>query len=801
MAVRRMTAPGDDARVRGDWPQGRALAIAFAALACACALLSLSGWVVGSRVIAGLGDPLHPPWPWTSIGYIALSLGFVLAIHGRTTAARTLWLVPIAIALTALIQTAWHMDLGVDRILLPEPLRDMAPPNAGRPGATPTSLLLMFAAAGLIASSRRLRHDALASLLASGALGLATAAGVLLIFAFPDDPLAQLYRLSIPSAIIALCLMASFTFWQSSFGWVQALTEKQAGTRLFQMLLPAALTFPVLPLLIQAMFERSGVMSPFAAASLAMVFNILAIGLVSYWAVRRVSQEHAALNNTLQALRSSQERLASATSAHKLGVFEWDAATDRFDWSPGAEELLGLVPGGISNFEDWRNQTDPEDAESLVAALRIAVAEGAETFSFRYHLTQPNGPRRALEGSLRCFYDDRGRLTRTVGVVMDVTERDASEAALRARAAQLRSILATVPDAMVVVDQQGAVRQFSAAAERLWGYHADTVLGQDMGMLAPEEDREQNITSLRRFIADRDTGAVAPTRTVLGLSAAGDRVPLEVRSGLARTDEGPLVTMFFRDITARLETERRMVDLGTDLAHVSRQSAMSELASDIAHELNQPLTATANFLAAARILLEQGKTGERVEDMLQLGIDQTQRAGQILRRLRDFASGGDVEMRPESVERTVRDAVDLALVGSSQFYLDLVCEFDPQAPQIFVDRIQIQQVLVNLLRNANEALKAIPRDKRRLEITSNSIDQSWVAIEVSDNGPGIPENILNQLFSRFTTTKGGGGGMGIGLSISRRIIESHGGTLTAENRMEGGAKFRFTLPAEEQGEE
>lgn len=777
------------------------LAIAFAALACACALIALSGWLIGSPLVAGLGDPMRPPWPWTCIGYVALSLGFVLAIQGRTAAARCLWLVPITIALVALIETAWQVDLGVDQILLPEPVRDLALPNAGRPSATPTSFLLMFAAAGLVASSRRLRHDALASLIASGALGLATAAGVLLIFAFPDDPLVRLYRLSIPSALIALCLMASFTFWQSSFGWVRALTAKQAGTRLFQMLLPAALTFPVLPLLIQAMFESSGLMSPFVAASLAMAFNILAIGLVTYWAVRRVGQEHATLISTLHALQSSEERLASATSAHKLGVFEWDAATNAFDWSPGAEERLGLVPGSIANFDDWRSQTDPEDAESLLAALRIAMAEGADTFSFRYHLTQPNGPRRALEGSLRCFYDERGRLARTVGVVMDVTERDAREAELRAQAAQLRSILATVPDAMVVVDQRGAVRQFSAAAERLWGYSADEVLGQDMGMLAPEDEREQNITSLRRFIADRETGAVAPTRTVLGLSATGERIPLEVRSGLARTDEGPLVTMFFRDITARLETERRMVDLGTDLAHVSRQSAMSELASDIAHELNQPLTATANFLAAARILIEQGETGERVEDMLQLGIDQTQRAGQILRRLRDFASGGDVEMRPESVERTVRDAVDLALVGSSQFYLDLVCQFDPGAPQIFVDRIQIQQVLVNLLRNANEALKSIPRDKRRLEITSSSIDQSWVEIEVSDNGPGIPDTILSQLFSRFTTTKGSGGGMGIGLSISRRIIESHGGTLTAENRTEGGARFRFTLPAEEQGEE
>jgi two-component system sensor kinase FixL len=228
---------------------------------------------------------------------------------------------------------------------------------------------------------------------------------------------------------------------------------------------------------------------------------------------------------------------------------------------------------------------------------------------------------------------------------------------------------------------------------------------------------------------------------------------------------------------------------------------MSELAADIAHELNQPLSATANFLAAARMLINNGEGGERVSEMLQHGADQTQRAGQIIRRLRDFTQGGDVEMRIESVERTIRDAVELVLVGTSQFHIRVEFALDAAAQQIYADRIQVQQVLVNLLRNANEALRTLPKGERQITIASRKVEDDMVEIEVSDTGPGIPDSILEQLFSRFTTTKSGGGGMGIGLSISKRIIESHGGALTAENRPGGGATFRFTLPAVEEGVE
>jgi two-component system sensor kinase FixL len=353
---------------------------------------------------------------------------------------------------------------------------------------------------------------------------------------------------------------------------------------------------------------------------------------------------------------------------------------------------------------------------------------------------------------------------------------------------------------MVVIDQNATILQFSAAAEALWGYRAADVLGRSATMLVPAERRDLHMASLSHFI-DTGDGIVGEVMTGTAEAANGRKFPIEIRTGVARSDGQTLLTCFIRNLSDQLATEERLSELSAEIAHVSRQSAMSELAADLAHELNQPLSATSNFLAAARMLIERGEGTDRVVDLLRMGSEQTQRAGEIIRRMRAFMARGEVEMRTESVERTVRDAVDLVLVGTGQFHIRVNYDLDPEAPFMFADRIQVQQVLVNLLRNSMEALRTSGTQERVLIISSHKLNDEMIEMAVSDSGPGIPAQVLEHLFSRFTTTKGNGGGMGIGLSISKRIIEAHGGTLRAENRPEGGASFRFTLPAVEEGVE
>jgi len=502
----------------------------------------------------------------------------------------------------------------------------------------------------------------------------------------------------------------------------------------------------------------------------------------------------------IEALKVSEERLAVAASAHELGIFEWDVRTGKLEWSPGTEQRLGLVPGAITDFEKWRAQVEPEDVQRILDTVARTVRDRSDKFSYRYRFIQPQGGIRAVEGSSRAFYDSEGNLLRTVGVILDVTEREEREAALRRREAQLRSVLETVPDAMVVIDQNSTILQFSSAAEALWGYRAADVLGRSATMLVPSERRTIHMATLKHFLETGD-GIIGEVLSGTAEAADGRKFPIEIRTGVAQSDGQTLLTCFVRNLSEQLATEERLSELSAEIAHVSRQSAMSELAADLAHELNQPLSATSNFLAAARMLIERGEGTDRVVDLLRMGSEQTQRAGEIIRRMRAFMARGEVEMRTESVDRTVRDAVDLVLVGTGQFHIRVNYELDPEAPFIFADRIQVQQVLVNLLRNSMEALRTSGKQERIITISSHKLSEQMIEIAVGDSGPGIPPHVLEHLFSRFTTTKGNGGGMGIGLSISKRIIEAHGGTLSADNRPEGGASFRFTLPALEEGVE
>ncbi len=780
-----------------EWPVSRRAAVGFAAFACLCSLIALSGWVFHSPVLRSFGVVHLPLFPLTALGYFALSLGFVSAIRGEPGRARLLWLVPIAIALMSLAQNVFELNFGTDLLLFGDQLRPLDFPHPGRPGATPTTIFLMTAGAAYFATSARWRRDAAASLIASAVMGTASATAILILFATPDDPISRLYRISVPSAVITVSLLITFVLWQSGFGWVKMLNSNRPGSRLLQMLLPSILVLPLVPSLLGIAVEDSGVLTPLGNRLFVLLLNITLVGLIAYWAVYRVARDQAALIESLDALRASETRLSTATAAAELGVFEWEVATGAFNWSEGTERRMGLATGSMPDFDSWAALIEPDDLRSVMQLVEQSVARQDERFSYRYRFREPNGKVRVVEGSSRAFYDERGGLLRTVGVLINVTEQEAREAALRGREAQLRSILDTVPDAMVVINEDGAIGQFSAAAEALWGYSSDEVIGRDYRFLSPKEQFEQNTAKLAEYV-ENEQGITSETIPAVGEAKDGRRFPLELRVGLARVDGKLLLTMFARDMTDRLADEERLSELSSDLAHVSRLSAMSELAADLAHELNQPLSASANFLAAASMLIERGEDIDRISELLGMANDQTLRAGEIIRRLRAFMARGEVEIRPESVEQTVRDAVDLVLVGTGQFHIRVDFDFDPNAESMLADRIQVQQVLVNLLRNSIDALRNAGSVSRQITLRSRKVAKNMVEIEIADTGPGIPASVLEQLFSRFTTTKSERGGMGIGLSISKRIIEAHGGELKADNRPEGGASFRFTVPAVEQ---
>jgi len=217
------------------------------------------------------------------------------------------------------------------------------------------------------------------------------------------------------------------------------------------------------------------------------------------------------------------------------------------------------------------------------------------------------------------------------------------------------------------------------------------------------------------------------------------------------------------------------------------------MASTLAHELNQPLAAISNYLKGSRRLLEDSKDprAAAIQDALGKGAQQALRAGQIIRRLRDFVMRGETERRAERVAKLVEEASALALVGARERGVRLQSAIDPEVDEVIVDRVQVQQVLVNLLRNAMDAMQDSPRRVLTVSIVPKGADM--VELAVADTGPGISEEIAAKLFQPFVTTKPHG--MGVGLSISRTIVEAHGGTIWVEANEGGGAVFRFTLPA------
>jgi two-component system sensor kinase FixL len=252
-----------------------------------------------------------------------------------------------------------------------------------------------------------------------------------------------------------------------------------------------------------------------------------------------------------------------------------------------------------------------------------------------------------------------------------------------------------------------------------------------------------------------------------------------------------LLTIFMRDVSERVTTELRMAELNSELLHAARLSAMGEMAEGLAHELNQPLTASVNFLGAVEMLMSrEGADPSQMRDLVVMARDQALRAGDIIRRLRAFVSKGEVEVRAEPVDEVIRDAV--ALVIASSFQPDIIVEYDLRSEQrlMLIDRVQVQQVLVNLLRNAVEALRQTESGTGEILIATHCLDEEAIEISIADTGPGVPDNFL-KAHKSFTSTKEDG--MGVGLSICRRIVEAHGGRLSAENTPAGGAIFRFTL--------
>lgn len=364
-------------------------------------------------------------------------------------------------------------------------------------------------------------------------------------------------------------------------------------------------------------------------------------------------------------------------------------------------------------------------------------------------------------------------------------------ASLQTREAHLQSILDTVPDATVVIETDGTMSSFNKAAVRQFGYWPEEVIGQNVRMLMPSPYREQHDGYISRYLTTGEKRIIGVDRIVVGRRKDGSTFPMTLAVGETRTADKRYFTGFIRDLTERQESAAQLEAAQGELARLARLNELGEMASTLAHELNQPLSSIANYVQGCAMMLDQ--VGEeyavKMRGALMEAAKQSLRAGEIIRHLREFVTRGDTERRPEDMRKLVEEAGALALVGSRERGVRSRFEFGAGSGLVVVDRVQIQQVLTNLMRNAVEAMK----DSEIKELTvTTSEEGDRLFVEVADTGPGISDEVAERLFQPFVTTKAGG--MGVGLSISQRIIGSHGGEISVSRNDTGGATFIFSLP-------
>ncbi len=475
-----------------------------------------------------------------------------------------------------------------------------------------------------------------------------------------------------------------------------------------------------------------------------------------------------------------------------VGTWDLDLTTRELEWSETARMLLGIERDQPASYELFLSRLEAEDRARVEDAIRqLSERGGGFDVSFRVADDSSRGHWiRARAGVIR---DEAGEARHLSGIFLDIDAEKQVEEALRTRETHLRSILHTIPDAMIVIDGRGIMQLFSTAAERLFGWSEQEAIGQNVSILMPEPDRARHDNYIARYRTTNDPHIIGIGRIVTGMRRDGTTFPMHLSIGEMQSGGEPYFTGFVRDLTEHQKTQARLQELQSELVHVSRLTAMGEMASALAHEINQPLAAISNYMKGSRRLLA-GSTDPniaKIETALDKASEQALRAGQIIRRLRDFVSRGESEKRVESLSKLIEEAGALGLAGAREQNVQLRFRLDPAADFVLADRVQIQQVLVNLFRNALEAMAQSPR--RELVVANKVIGDDMIEVEVSDTGSGFRDDVIPNLFQTFFTTKETG--MGVGLSISRSIIEAHGGRMVAENNASGGATFRFTLPA------
>jgi len=489
-----------------------------------------------------------------------------------------------------------------------------------------------------------------------------------------------------------------------------------------------------------------------------------------------------------------------------MGASEFRSVIDRIDalvvvvdrhgrvvlFNHCCETASGFTAAEVAGRPIWECLVSPAEAAAVRDAFAASLVGNAASRCATHWVTK-SGTLLPIEWSTIAVPGPEGTIVLLVATGVIASDHDPSARRADDREARLRAIVETVPDAIVTIDEWGKIESFSPAAERIFGWPAAEVVGRNVSVLMPEPYYSRHDGFVRHYVETGEKRIIGIGRTVAGRRRDGSVFPMQLSVGEISLGDRRLFVGFAHDITDRTRAEAKARELQSELLHVDRMSAMGEMAASLAHELNQPLAAIMNYLQASRRLVLQsieGEQAERTAGMLDKAAAQVERAGQTIKRLRDFLRKGETERAEEDVNRTVEEATMLALTGAPERGVHARIELHDAPLRAIIDRVQIQQVILNLVRNAIDAV--LEGERREITVRVEPGERGQAVVMVADTGSGLPPDIADRLFQPFVTSKADG--MGIGLSISRSIVEAHGGRIWAEAAVGGGTVFRLTLP-------
>ena len=490
-----------------------------------------------------------------------------------------------------------------------------------------------------------------------------------------------------------------------------------------------------------------------------------------------------------EALRASEADLNRAQEIAHIGSWHLDTAHNHLTWSDEVCRMFGRPIGAALTYEAFLCTVHPKDRE------RVDRAWGAALHGAPYdieHRILVGGELKWVRERAKVEFDAQGKAVKGIGTVQDITERKAAEAALRESETRFRTFVDHAGDALFILDiEQGTIVDANRSACEGLGYTPQELIGKTPLAFHLDSDREHMDS-----IAQQATAGESVFDRHWHRRKDGSTFPVEVHSNLVSYGGRRFLLKVARDISDRVRAEeqrKRLQQLEADLAHINRVSMLGELAASIAHEVNQPLSGVvSNGGACLRWLAGDAPNLEEAREAARRIVRDGKRAAEVIARIRALTKRTGALREELNLNETIREV--LALVGdeAKKNNVNVRTRFVDDVFPVLGDRVQLQQVVLKLVINAIDAMRSIGERPRELVITTRNIDPDQVQVTVEDSGIGLDPNTMGKIFDPFYSTKPGG--MGMGLSISRSILDAHGGRLWATAKDGSGTMFNFTLP-------